>query len=75
MMAIRRTLTRRMLRAFGLRLHHREPRVVVRKLLEVRPGDLARHDLVVIRDVGLRVVRTVLELDAQAQLELFGVEG
>ncbi len=40
----------------GLCLHHGESGVVVRQLLEVRPGDLAGEHLVVTRDVRLRIV-------------------
>jgi hypothetical protein len=40
----------------------------------VRERDLSRHDRVVVRDVGLGIVRSMLELDVHPPSELLEVE-
>ena len=47
-----------------------QSRVVVRELLEVRPGNLAGQHHVVVGDVRLRVPRAVLKFHLQAATEL-----
>jgi hypothetical protein len=58
----------------GLSLHLREPRVVVTELVQVRPGDLAGRDLVVVADVRRSVAATMLELDLETHSELLDVK-
>src|SRR5690349_24977531 len=60
--------------ALGFVLHPREALVVVRELLHVSQRDLSRDDRIVVRDVRLRVVRPVLELDVHPGAELLEVE-
>src|SRR6266704_1255207 len=60
--------------AAGRRLHRPQPGVVVGDLLQVRPGDLAGHQLVVVGHVRLGIVGTVLQLDDEADQELAGVK-
>jgi hypothetical protein len=49
----------------GFGLHSLQALAVVGELLHVRERDLPRRDGVVVRDVGLRIVRSVLELDGE----------
>ena len=58
----------------GLGLHLRQPRVVVGELVEVRPRDLARRQLVVVADVRRGIAPPVLELDLEAHPELLDIE-
>jgi len=58
----------------GFALHLREARVIVRKLVQMRERDLARRDLVVVRDVCRGVVTAVLELHREAHPKLLDVE-
>jgi hypothetical protein len=41
---------------------------VVLELVQVREGDLARHDRIITRHVSCRVARAVLELDLDVRL-------
>src|SRR5664280_3903190 len=58
----------------GFRFQLVQPRIVVRELLQMRPGDLARERDVVVRDIGLHVTGAVFELDFEAASELLRVD-
>src|SRR6478609_6516800 len=58
-----------------LGFHRFQSIVVVRKLLEMSPCDLAGEDRIVAGDVSLRIMGAVLELDLHAAPELLDVEG
>src|SRR5664280_2798934 len=58
----------------GFRFQLVETRIVVRELLQMRPGDLAGKRELVVRDVGLRVPGAVLELDFKAATELLQID-
>ena len=70
------SVTRRGAVRLRLRLgfHLRKASVIVRELVEVRPGDLRRHGDVVIGHIGLRIARAVLELDVHPFPELLQIE-
>src|SRR5271169_763717 len=54
--------------------HLRKAGVIVRELVEVRPGDLRRHGDIVTGHIRLRITRAVLELDVHPLPELLEIE-
>ena len=58
-----RSVTRRGAVRLRLRFHLRKARVIVRELVEVRPGDLPRNGDIVIGRIRLPITSAVLELD------------
>lgn len=63
-------------RPVGVRLgfEHGQARVIVRELLEMRPGDLPREAEVVVRHIRLWVPGTLLQLHFKAAVELLKVD-
>src|SRR5487761_1199237 len=58
----------------GLLLHALEANVVVGELLQVGESDLARHDRIVPRHIGRRVMPSMLQLDFHADPKLLHIE-
>src|ERR1700719_3558499 len=58
----------------GLGLHLGQPGVVVRKLVEVRPGDLPGDCLVVVSDVRRGIPTPMFELDFEPHSKLLQLE-
>lgn len=59
---------------FSLGLGLIQPRAVIPDLFQVRPGDLAGEDRVVMRSVGLRIPGAVFELHLEPSPELLQVD-
>ena len=59
---------------FSVSFQLRKPRVIIRKLLEVRESDLPRQQSVVVRDVCFGVACTVFQFDLKTHPELLKVD-